>query len=181
VNLNPQRNQARLDVREETPMANKRPIEIFMPPNVLKAKMGNGSLDLSAVDRAEQALEDLKGEFAGWMRQDVGKLVEAGAAYAKQRDVETLCNIYRAAHDLKGHGTTFGFPLISRVATSLCMLTDDTVYGLPLPQDLIEAHIDAINVIVRDDLRGPSDPIATDLATELEDQVAAFLEKHAAA
>ena len=162
-------------------MANKRPIEIFMPPNVLKAKMGNGSLDLSAVERAEQALEGLKGEFAGWMSKDVGKLVEAGAAYAKQRDVETLCNIYRAAHDLKGHGTTFGFPLISRIATSLCTLTDDTVYGLPLPPNLIEAHIDAIQLIVRDDVRDPSDQKATELATELEEQVAEFLGKHAAA
>jgi chemotaxis protein histidine kinase CheA len=162
-------------------MANKRPIEIFMPPNVLKAKMGNGKLDLSAVKRAEQALANLQGEFAGWMSQDVGRLVEAGTAYAKQSDVETLCDIYRAAHDLKGHGTTFGFPLISRVATSLCLLTDDTSYGLPLPLGLIDAHIDAIKVIVRDNLKDPSDQTATELAAELEEQVAGFLEKHAAA
>ena len=162
-------------------MANKRPIEIFMPPNVLKAKMGDGSLDLSAVDRAEKALEDLKGEFVGWMNKDVGKLVNAGVAYAKQRDVETLCNIYRAAHDLKGHGTTFGFPLISIIATSLCTLTDDTAYGLPMPANLIEAHIDAIQAIVRDDIRDTSDKKATELAKELEDQVAEFLGKHAAA
>ena len=162
-------------------MANKRPIEIFMPPNVLKAKMGNGKLDLSAVKRAEQALANLQGEFEGWMSQDVDRLVEAGVAYAKQSDVETLCDIYRAAHDLKGHGTTFGFPLISRVAASLCLLTDDTSYGLPLPQTLIDAHIDAIKVIVRDNLKDPSDQTATELAAELEQQVAGFLEKHAAA
>jgi chemotaxis protein histidine kinase CheA len=162
-------------------MANKRPIEIFMPPNVLKAKMGNGSLDLSAVGRAEQALEDLKGEFAGWMSQDVSRLVDAGVAYAKQGDVETLCNIYRAAHDLKGHGTTFGFPLIARIATSLCILTDDTAYGLPLPANLIEAHIDAIQAVVRDDIRDPSNEITTVLAAELEQQVAEFLKTHAAA
>ena len=162
-------------------MANKRPIEIFMPPNVLKAKMGNGKLDLSAVQRAEKALANLQGEFAGWMSQDVGRLVEAGVAYAKQSDVEKLCDIYRAAHDLKGHGTTFGFPLISRVAASLCLLTDDTSYGLPLPLSLIDAHIDAIKVIVRDNLKDPSDQTATELAAELEQQVAGFLEKHAAA
>ena len=162
-------------------MANKRPIEIFMPPNVLKAKMGNGKMDLSAVERAERALADLQGEFAGWMSQDVNRLVEAGAAYAKQRDVETLCNIYRAAHDLKGHGTTFGYPLISRIATSLCTLTDDTAYGLPLPPTLIDAHIDAIKVMVRDEVRDPSQQTATALAAELERQVAEFLEKHSAA
>jgi hypothetical protein len=160
---------------------NKRPIEIFMPPNVLKAKMGSGKLDLSAVKRAEQAIDSLKSEFTGWVIHDVSRLVEAGQAYVKQSNEETLADLYRAAHDLKGQATTFDFPLISRVASSLCMLTDDTVYGLPLPLNLIEAHIDAIKVIVRDNLKDPSDQTATELATELESQVTGFLEKHAAA
>jgi chemotaxis protein histidine kinase CheA len=162
-------------------MTNKRPIEIFMPPNVLKAKMGNGSLDLSAVDRAEQALEDLKGEFGAWMGQEVSRLVEAGAAYAKQRDAEKLCDLHRAAHDLKGHGATLGFPLVSRVAASLSTLTDDTAYGLPLPSDLIDAHIDAIQVFVREDIRDPSNQVGMDLAAELERQATQFFQEHKAA
>ena len=160
---------------------NKRPIEIFMPPNVLKAKMGSGKLDLSAVKRAEQAIDSLKSEFTGWVIHDVERLVEAGQAYVKQGNEETLADLYRAAHDLKGQAATFDFPLISRVASSLCLLTDDTVYGLPLPQNLIDAHIEAIKVIVRDNLKDPSDQTATELAAELEQQVAGFLEKHAAA
>ena len=162
-------------------MANKRPIEIFMPPNVLKAKMGNGKLDLSAVKRAEQAINNLKSEFTGWVIHDVGRLAEAGQAYVKQSSPETLADLYRAAHDLKGQAATFDFPLIARVASSLCMLTDDTSYGLPLPLGLIDAHIDAIKVIVRDNLKDPSDQTATELAAELESQVAGFLEGHAAA
>lgn len=162
-------------------MANKRPIEIFMPPNVLKAKMGNGRLDLSAVQRAEKAIDDLKGEFTGWVIDDVNRLVEAQQAYAKQSNVETLGDLYRAAHDLKGQATTFDFPLVSRVGSSLCKLTDDTSDGLPLPLTLIDAHIDAIKVIVRDNLKDPSDQMATVLAAELERQVAGFLAKHAAA
>jgi chemotaxis protein histidine kinase CheA len=160
---------------------NKRPIEIFMPPNVLKAKMGSGKLDVSAVKRAEQAIDNLKSEFTGWVIHDVSRLVEAGQAYVEQSNEETLADLYRAAHDLKGQATTFDFPLISRVAASLCMLTDDTVYGLPLPLNLIEAHIDAIKVIVRDNLKDPSDQMATVLAAELERQVAGFLAKRAAA
>jgi chemotaxis protein histidine kinase CheA len=167
--------------RQEPFMANKRPIEIFMPPNVLKAKMGNGKLDLSAVKRAEKAVDNLKSEFTGWVIQDVNRLVEAGQAYVKQSSMETLADLYRAAHDLKGQAATFDFPLIARVASSLCMLTDDTSYGLPLPLSLIDAHIDAIKVIVRDNLKDPSDQTATELAAELEQQVAGFLEKHAAA
>ncbi|HMI94957.1 MAG TPA: hypothetical protein VK479_00495 [Micropepsaceae bacterium] len=152
-----------------------------MPPNVLKAKMGNGGLDSSAVERAQQAIDDLKAEFAGWLLSDVSRLVETGQAYAKKRDLEALGDLYRAAHDLKGHGATFDFPLVARVACSLCALTDETSNGLPLPLDLIDAHINAINVIVRDDLKDPSNRIATELAKELEHQVAGFLKKHAAA
>ena len=162
-------------------MADKRPIEIFMPPNVLKAKMGNGSLDLSAVQRAEQAIDDLKGEFTGWVIEDVNRLTEAHQAYAKQSDAETLGDLYRAAHDLKGQATTFDFPLVSRVGSSLCKLTDDANSGLPLPPPLIAAHIDAIKVIVRDNLTDPSARMASVLAAELELQVAGFLAKHAAA
>ena len=162
-------------------MANKRPIEIFMPPNVLKAKMGNGKLDLSAVKRAEQAINNLKSEFTGWVIHDVNRLVQAGQAYVEQSSPETLADLYRAAHDLKGQAATFDFPLIARVASSLCMLTDDTSYGLPLPLSLIDAHVEAIKVIVRDNLKDPSDQTATELAAELEQQVAGFLEKHAAA
>ena len=162
-------------------MANKRPIEIFMPPNVLKAKMGNGGLDLSAVQRAEQAIDDLKGEFTGWVVEDVNRLAEAQQAYAKQSDGETLGDLYRAAHDLKGQATTFDFPLVSRIASSLCKLTDDANSGLPLPLALIAAHIDAIKVIVRDNLKDPSDQMASVLAAELESQVAGFLAKHATA
>jgi len=162
-------------------MTNKRPIEIFMPPNVLKAKMGNGALDLSAVQRAEQAIDDLKGELTGWVTEDVNRLVEAQQAYTKQSDAETLGDLYRAAHDLKGQATTFDFPLVSRVAASLCKLTDDTNFGLPLPLSLIAAHIDAIKVIVRDNLKDPSDQMATVLSAELERQVEGFLAKHATA
>ena len=46
-------------------MGKQLPIEIFMPPNVLRAKVGRTSRDgeLSAVMRAEAAVEALKVEF----------------------------------------------------------------------------------------------------------------------
>ena len=56
-------------------MAKEQPIEIFMPPNVLKAKVGgSGILDLGAVKRAEAAIEELKEEFSEWIVIDVDHL-----------------------------------------------------------------------------------------------------------
>ncbi len=157
-------------------MAKQQPIEIFMPPNILKAKVGgSGGLDSSAIQRAEEAIEELKEEFAGWILDDVNKLVVTRKEFEKYKDEETLGNLYRAAHDLKGQATTFDFPLVARVASSLCKLTDDTSTRLHLPLTLIDAHVDAIRVIVRDGIKDPLNKMATILAQELERQVSVFL------
>ena len=159
-------------------MAKQQPIEIFMPPNILKAKVGgSGGLDPSAVKRAEEAVEDLREEFAGWITEDVNRLAQTRDAYEKVIDEETLGNLYRAAHDLRGQATTFDFPLVARVATSLCKLTDDSRVSMNLPVQLIDAHVDAIRIIVRDGIKDTSNKMATVLAGELEHQVGTFLEK----
>lgn len=164
-------------------MAKQQPIEIFMPPNILKAKVGGGSggLDDAAIKRAEVAIEALKVEFAGWVIEDVNRLTEMRKEYETKTSNETLANLYRAAHDLRGQATTFDFPLVARVASSLCKLTDDTSQSLKLPSTLIDAHVDAIKVIVRDQIKDPSNTMATILAVELERQVAVFLEKNVGA
>lgn len=160
-------------------MAKEQPIEIFMPPNVLKAKVGgSGVLDLGAVKRAEAAIEELKEEFSEWIVIDVDHLIAARDAYAKAPSVETLATLYRTAHDLKGQAGTFDFPLVARVASSLCKLTDDDCNPATVPGKLVEAHVNAIKVILRDKIKDASDMMASVLVGELERQVAVFLEKH---
>jgi chemotaxis protein histidine kinase CheA len=160
----------------------KQPIEVFMPPNILKAKVGgSGGLDINAIKRAEQAMEELKSEFTNWIVEDVNRLASTRGAYEARRSRVTLATLYRAAHDLKGQGTTFDFPLISRVAASLCRLTDEGTEANRIPMTLIDAHVDAIKIIVRDDIKDPSNAMASILAGELEAKVAAFLEKASAA
>src|SRR5579871_4440612 len=158
-------------------MTNKQPIEVFMPPNMLKAKVGSGGLDSGAIKRAEQAFEDLRQEFADWIVEDVNRLVQRRDLYLALTNDATLSDLYRSSHDLRGQAATFDFPMVARVAASLCKLTDDTTYGLELPITLINAHVDAIKVIVRDGIKDPSDQIASTLAVELERQVNAYLEK----
>jgi len=43
-------------------MARQQPIELFMPPNMLKAKVGGTfvGIDMAAVNRAEAAMDALK-------------------------------------------------------------------------------------------------------------------------
>lgn len=155
-------------------MSRKQPIEIFMPPNVLKAKVGGGGngggIDPATLARAEQAIEAMKGDFAEWVATDVEKLHTARAAFAASADKDTRDTLYRASHDLKGQGATFGYPFVARVADSLCRLLD-TVAAEALPAQLIDAHVDAIRVILRDHVKGNASRTATVLAQELEARV----------
>jgi hypothetical protein len=158
------------------------PIEIFMPPNVLKAKVGgDGGLDVSALTRAELALENLKCEFAGWFADDIARLEDAHRAYQARPCARTLSGLYRASHDLRGQATTFGYPLVARIATSLCQLTDESGPMQRLPMPLVDAHVSAIRILVRQAIKDTADETANLLASELEKKVELFLQKYAAA
>src|SRR5215469_9982673 len=105
-------------------MGNKQPIELFMPPNMLKAKVGGGlgGADVAAMKRAELAMEELKSEFSGWIADDIKKLMDARARYALAPDQASRAAVLRTAHDIKGQASTFKFPLIARVAGTLSRL-----------------------------------------------------------
>src|SRR3982751_125486 len=71
-------------------MKRQQPIELFMPPNMLKAKVGGGlgGLDMAAMKRAESAMDGLKGQFSDWIASDVKMLIDARARYAKSSDAD---------------------------------------------------------------------------------------------
>jgi chemotaxis protein histidine kinase CheA len=152
----------------------KHPIEIFMPPNMLKAKAGGtAGLDLAAIKRAESALKTLRTEFSMWIEADVARLMDCRNAFAAKKNADARGDLYRAAHDLKGQALTFEYPLVARVASSLCKLLDAPQTNAPLA--LIDAHVDGIRVIVRDKMKATGDKIAMVLAKELETRVGEFL------
>jgi HPt (histidine-containing phosphotransfer) domain-containing protein len=154
-------------------MARQQPIELFMPPNMLKAKVGGGlgGIDMAALKRADAALETLSGEFSGWLTQDVKALVDARAQHAAHPGPESRAALLRAAHDIKGQAATFNFPLVARVAGSLSRLLGELPPGRDLPQGLTDAHVQAVQVIHRENIQDIANPMAQMLCAELDAKV----------
>jgi hypothetical protein len=148
---------------------------VMQPPS-LRLKVGGrfGAIDPSAIAKAEAALKSLSGNFAQWLSEEVVKL---DASRARVRDegvsAETMETLYLRAHDLKGLGTTYEFPLITRIGASLCRLIDDKDKRLTVSLALVDAHIDAIKAAVRDDIKTDDHPVGRILIEELERKVAA--------
>src|SRR6188768_1128594 len=154
-------------------MARKQPIELFMPPNMLKAKAGGGGggLDLAAMSRAEAAMEELQSEFSDWIAQDVKTLTAARARYAATPDGEARAALLRAAHDIKGQAPTYDYPLIARVAASLSRLIGELPPAAAIPLNLIDAHVTAIQVIHKNAMKNTNDKTALALCVELDARV----------
>lgn len=159
-----------------------RSIEIFMPPNVLKAKLGSngGGLDYAAIKRAEEAVETIKVQFPDWIAEDIELLSYACKAYLDGNH-QALGRLYRAGHDLKGQAATFEYPLIARIAASLCRLLDAPDISPRILRRLTEAHVEAIKVAFKNQIKTESNVTALQLAEELEAQVCLAVERAAAA
>jgi len=159
-------------------MAGKQPIELFMPPNMLKAKVGGtiGGIDMAAIKRAEAAMETLKSEFNDWVGADVTRLGECRDRFAVQKDETARDDLFRASHDIKGQATTFEHPLVARIASSLCELIEAVKTPQALPLVLVDAHVTAIRVIFKSKMKDATDRKALELAQELEARVAETIE-----
>jgi len=154
-------------------MAKQKPKEIITPPNMLKVKVGGSmGFDSSAVARAEAALQSMSVQFGDWLGKEVKALGEAwDQAKTDGLDGPAGELLYSRAHDLKGLGSTYGYPIISRMGGSLSRLVETGAIRATVPHHLVEAHIAAIKAAVRDNVQDVDDPVGRALVQELESQV----------
>ena len=151
--------------------------QMIQVPNTLRAKVGGrfGAIDPAAIAKAEAALKSLSGNFAQWLNDEVVKLEAARQRVRTEGvTVETMESLYLRAHDLKGLGATYEYPLITRIGASLCKLIDDKDKRLTAPMPLIDGHIDAIKAAVRDEIKTDDHPVGRVLIQELERRVTEF-------
>ena len=131
--------------------------------------------DEDAVARADNTLKAMGDSMVQWLDADVERLQKTRlAAEAAQWSHDALETLGRVAHDLKGMGGTYGFPLITQIAASLCRLVE-TEAGKNVAQadpSLVRAHVDALRAAVRDRIKTDGHPIGRALVHALEAQVA---------
>ena len=150
----------------------------FMLQNRLREKIsGLGqtaplSIDPEIMLAAEQQLDRMEGDYSDWVRSSVQQL---GAAFRQAQAEEVprkrnpmVLQINRIAHDLRGQGSTFGYPLITVFGKSLY----ETTLGGDEPSDqmvsLIGSHIDGINAVIRDKVKGTGGEVGGELIRSLE-------------
>ena len=84
--------------------------------------------------------------------------------------------LFRVGHDLKGQGSSFGFPLVTKIGHSLCALTRDRARPYESRHlDLAKSHLDAIDLILTKGIKGEGGKVGMELVAKLEQRVSELL------
>jgi len=130
--------------------------------------------DAGAVERADQTLAAMSGSFQQWLDSDVARLQHArqGAERAEWSDA-ALTALWSVAHELKGMGGSYGYPLVTEIAASLCRLieTDAGKEAARRSPSLLNGHVDALRAIARDHIQTSDHPVGRMLSLTLAKEV----------
>lgn len=130
-----------------------------------------------AVDRADDALRAMSGSFQEWLEKEVTRLQTARlTAEQGQWASSAMEDLLLAAHDLKGLGATYDYPIATQLAASLCRLIETEAGRAAVRADpaLAAAHVDAVRAAVRDKIKTNQHPVGRLLLSALEARVEAL-------
>ncbi|MBF0354816.1 MAG: response regulator [Alphaproteobacteria bacterium] len=150
----------------------------FRLPNRLKEKVGGGlkfneggELPKDILDMAEKALERDALDFADWAMSYIAKLANLCAecllkpAAARRHYFDEINLI---AHELRGQGGTFGYPLISIFAKMLYDYTQPGCREDDNSLEIVKTHIDSMRAVIRDHVAGDGGQLGLDLMKALK-------------
>lgn len=152
--------------------------EIIRPPNNLKKKVGGkmAEADPHAIAAAEAALASLSANFEEWIHAEIDKLDAAHQAVKTDGLAGTAGKeLYNTAHDLKGLGSTYGYPIVTQMADTLCAITISQKLREIAPGFLVDAHVNAIRAAVKGGIKNVEHPVGSELVKELRGKVADFI------
>lgn len=161
---------------------------IIKTRNKLKAKLtagqqpvapGESSFAKNALERAEAEMAEAAARYVDWVQDTVSQMnslfrqaTEAPAGSAERS--EALKGIGHIAHELRGQGGTFGFPLITAFAGSLFKFTQGETTDSAERMAVVKAHVDAIRVVFAREIRGDGGEVGKALVQALQQAIKKF-------
>ena len=133
-------------------------VEVYKRRNMLKNKLGmgvrtneQGHLDQEKIDEADQLIAALCVDCIETLGENLDKL---SSIWAEMKDMSPSAErenkaqqIFTLAHEIKDVSALCGYTLAAYFAESLRDYIGQTAYELKNQRIIIQAHIDALNVI----------------------------------
>jgi len=146
--------------------------KMIRPPNKLSNKVtigGPGAVDDAALERAEQVIVELSDSYIDWAREDLVKIQKAFDDLKSGSGDDPLDAVFQISHDIKGQGGSFDYALMTIIGDMLCRYIEG-LEGNVTPQatEVVQLHINALQAVISQELKGEGGPIGNQLLSGLE-------------
>jgi CheY-like chemotaxis protein len=156
-------------------------IRFYSPPRFLRAKTGGDiSFDASQIANIQNELDSWNDDFVNWTLDYIENLKRLVAATRRKEPSQRrgdFDKVNQIAHELRGQGGIFGYPLVSLVAKSLFELTKDTLDRSDECLHLIQNHIETLQIVLRDEVRGDGGNLGFEIVKAMRLANAKFLKE----
>ena len=152
-------------------------VQVINPPNMIKTKVsGSGGPSPAMLERAEEAINRLSDDYPKWAMKDIDTLCALmdEAEETDEARIDNLRQIFKLAHDMRGQGGSFGYPLMTRVGSSLCRFTEVLNNPDERAMKVVRAHVEAMRAVITNRVKGDGDAIGREIAQGLEFAVDRF-------
>ncbi len=151
----------------------------FRLPNSLKEKAGGmgdagpGELPTELLEEAEEQLERSALDFTEWALGYLAQLSDlcTKALMSPMARRKSFEEINLLAHELRGQGGTFGYPLISIFGKMLYECTGLNCKADDNAVEIVKAHIDAMRAVLRDKVAGDGGEVGRALLAGLKQAI----------
>ncbi len=117
-------------------------------------------------------------DYPDWVASLIVKLQEQHGRCVDTPEMRRDCleAMHHIAHDMKGQGGTFGYPLVTSFADSLYNFTKSRDDVTDNQIELIKAHVDAMRAVIRGRVSGDGGEIGAQLNKSLNEAITKYQE-----
>lgn len=128
------------------------------------------SFDEELMTQAMAVLDDMAEDYPDWVAGLIQQLadVHRRCVDTPEQRFHHFEQLHAIAHDMRGQGGTFGYPLMSNFADGLYDFTGVATDTSDKNVEIIKAHIDAMRVVIKDRVSGDGGDLGSQLKVGLE-------------
>lgn len=139
----------------------------------LGATAANTGFPPHVVEETESLFLEMISDYPDWVQDSLNRLtalVEVCINFEDKRIV-TFKSINEIAHEMKGQGGTFGYPLVSTFGDSLYDFTGPNAGLTDNHIEIVKAHVDAMRATINGRIQGDGGQIGQELKAMLSQAI----------
>jgi hypothetical protein len=160
-------------------------VRLFRLRNKLKEKAGVGrsapgetTIAAEALEKALTEMKKSQEDYPDWVRATLTELVvdlNIAREGGEEERRKSFRHVGALAHELKGQGGTFGYPLTSVFGKSLNEFTERETTVTDNHLEIVKAHIDVMRAVIKDRVSGDGGDVGRELIMVLERAIKKYI------